>query len=67
MTRQEMIDHLVESRMMMADNDKAVHELLEEAFRFGRVGYDQYSDSEIEAEVEEMEDMWHEGEKEGEL
>jgi len=53
MTREEMIDKLVAKRMELASKDLAIYELLEDAFRYGRRGYDEMSPEELLEEMEQ--------------
>jgi len=63
MTREEMIEVLIEARMEMANEDRAVFELLEDAFRDGRVGYAEMTEEEL---LDEMEAWGLNGPKRGE-
>jgi hypothetical protein len=52
--REALIDHCVETRLRWYEEDHALYEETAEMLRFGRVGYAEYSDSELVAEYDEM-------------
>lgn len=51
--RNSLIDKLVNFRMQKATEDRAIGSLLEDAFRYGRLGYDSFTDAELEEEWQE--------------